>query len=299
MNWLRMGAVLICFAGFFIVLAAYCASYILTRYRTFMLPPEDMPSVPVERFCVEGMHGAQLACWFIRAHEPKGIVIASHGIADSKNGIFPYASRFLARNYSLVVYDLRHHNESSGAYCTLGAYEESDLVAITRRVKETYANGKPIFYWGFSLGATISLCAAEAGGEVSGIAAQAPFNSIKQVLRHYLWKFYKLPPWPTAELTCFFMRLRTGIVPKHVNVCARANTLKKIPVLVYGSENDMQVPSRWLKDIAECIGPSAKCEFGAFGHKELNISVKEGGDPAKGIRRAADFFDKNLEERHV
>ncbi len=291
MNWYRIIGILVCSASFFIILAAYCASYILTRYRTFMVPAEEMPTVPIERFCVDSVRSAQLACWFVRAKEPKGIVIASHGIADSKNGVFQYVSQFLAHNYSLVVYDLRHHNESSGAYCTLGGYEIADLGAITRHVQETYGKDTPIFYWGFSLGATISLCAAGAGADVKAVAAQAPFNSMKQVLRHYLWNFYRLPPTPTTELTCFFMKMRTGIEPKKVNVSAYTDTLKNIPVLVYGSKDDRQVPFHWLKDIADEIGDTARCEFGEYGHYELNTPVREGGDPTRGIRRAAEFFD--------
>lgn len=292
MNWVKALIFLVCGMSIFLVCAGYCASYIIMRYRTYIVPPSGTPLPSRERFCVEGVHGAQLACWYMATQESscKGVVIASHGIADSKNGIAPYITHFLVRGYDCVVYDLRHHNESSGAYCTLGGHETDDLVAITRYVRQHYAAARPVYYWGFSLGATISLCAAAICGDIAGVAAQAPFVSIRQVLRHYMWKFYRLPPWPTVNVACFFLRQRTGIRCDAIDVRRCALALARTPVFVYGSCDDRQVPARWLRTIAETIGHVAQVEEGPYGH--MDMCEMPNGAPVRGVVRAARFFDE-------
>ena len=48
------------------------------------------------------------------AAHSRAVIIASHGVADSKNGVMAALVPFVRAGYSLVLYDMRHHNESSG-----------------------------------------------------------------------------------------------------------------------------------------------------------------------------------------
>ena len=266
----KLVLILLC-CGLVMTVAAYVCSWVITGYRTFTAQ-EQTPAdfgLEFESFTVKGTNGASLSCWFIPANDSRALLIASHGVADGKNGLLPCLLPFLRSGFSIVMYDLRHHGESTGKHCTLGYLETRDLLLLTDYVKARLSDGKPICYWGFSLGATISLLAAAERTDVPAVVARGPFESIRQVVSHYAWKFYFLPPWPLTPMALKFVEWRTGARVDEVNVRLAADKLQSTPILLIGSENDRQVPLEWLENIRRYTGPLSGLLVGPYGHEDM------------------------------
>ena len=279
-----------------ILLSVLCA-FVILKHKTLVLC-EDTPAdygLPFTPFSCEGEHGAVLAGWYIPARNQRAVIIASHGIADSKNGILSYLLPYLNRDFSLVVYDMRHHNESTGKHCTLGYWEHKDLIRLTAYVKETFANDAPLCYWGFSLGASISLIAAAVVPDVSAVIAQSPFVSIHQVVRHYITRFYYLPPWPFVPLALLIADWISGARSAEINVCRVAGLLRHIPLLLIGSSNDRQVPLQWLEALQRVIGNSADLLVGPYGHMDIGRNAETYEPERQEIIHSAAFLINSIE----
>lgn len=272
-----------------VVVACVCA-WMMRRYTTSMpldLSPADcgLSFIP---FRVRGAASASLSCWFIPAEKPRAVMIASHGIADSKSGVLLYLLPYLRAGYSLVVYDLRHHGESSGRDCTLGCFETRDLLEITRHVRAEYANGLPLVYWGFSLGATTSLLAAARDARVVAIVAQSPFVNLRAVVRYYAWRFFWVPP-PLAALGVRIFEWYTGARAADVDVLRVAAALTNRPILLIGSPHDRQVPHAWLTRVHTAL-PGAELLLGPYGHDDGMLAADTPVDDNAEIRRAIEFL---------
>ncbi|MCX7848503.1 MAG: alpha/beta hydrolase [bacterium] len=294
MAWVEVVGKVVMYGGILVVAGSVVCSYLLTSYRTFStfeVTPLDF-GIGYERFSVAGVQGARLGCWYVPAEGMRGIVIVSHGIGDSKQGVLPYVVKFHRAGYGLVLYDLRRHGESSGKYCTIGYYETEDLVRVTAHVRREYADGKPILYWGFSLGGTISLLAAGRDEGVRAVVAQSPFPSLREVVKHYAWVFYWIPPVPVVALGLKLMEWRTGVRAEEVDVRVVAEKLRGRPVLLIGSERDRQVPLRWLEGMKREFGEGAELVVGPYGHDDGFLTSEEVEGGCADIDHAIAFFDR-------
>jgi fermentation-respiration switch protein FrsA (DUF1100 family) len=273
MIWLKYSIyVLLVLIPVIIAISIYCAA-VIVRHRTFIesdCTPADF-GLAYTPFSVNATRDAVLAGWFIPAKTSCAVIIASHGVADSKNGILAYLVPYIEAGFSLAVYDLRHHKDSTGKYCSLGYWESRDLLCITEYVQVHFADGQPICYWGFSLGATVSLMAAARTDTITAIIAQSPFVSIHQVVAHYAMQFYHLPPWPFVSIALRFMEWITRADTREVNICRIAGKLADMPVLLIGSPDDTQVPLHWLETIQRVLGDSADLLVGPYGHMDLGM----------------------------
>jgi len=268
-----------------VLFAAAVSAFMIRRYTTytaFDITPSDFGLTYIP-FTVQGARAARVHGWYIPANQARAVLIASHGVADSKNGMLPYLLRFHQHGLSIVVYDLRHHGESTGRDCTLGYFETRDLLAVTRHVREQLAPpGAPVVYWGFSLGATISLLAAARQPQVRAVIAQSPFISLRAVVRYYAWRFFLLPP-PVAMLGVRFFELITGARAADVDLQRAVAGLASTPVLIIGSPQDRQVPYAWLER-AHALLPSSQLIVGPYGHDDgMTMDAGDDEDVVHGV----------------
>ena len=276
------------------VLVAFTCAWMMRHYATYTpldISPADcgLSFIP---FRVRGAAGASLACWFIPADQPRAIMIASHGVADSKNGMLPHLLPYLRAGFSLVLYDLRHHGESSGRDCTLGYLEIRDLLEITRQVRADYANGLPVVYWGFSLGATTALLAAARDPQVAAVVAQSPFVSLREVVCYYAWRFFHVPA-PLAALGVRIFEWQTGARANDVDVPRIAARLAGRPVLLLGSPNDRQVPCAWLERLHTAL-PGTELVLGPYGHDDGPLTNDTATNECADARHAIEFLSAAL-----
>ncbi len=295
-------ALILCCCGLVVVTASYVCSRMITGYSTFVRC-DDTPEtfgLDFARFTVEGARNARISCWHVPASDSQAVIVASHGLADSKSSMFQYLLPFLNAGFSLVVYDLRHHCESTGKQCTLGYWETEDLLRITEHVKQHFATGKPVCYWGFSLGGIVSLLAAARTVDVVAVVAQGPFVSMREVVTYYARRFYFMPTWPVISLGLKFVEWRTGARVNDVDICAVGGKLSRVPILLIGSSDDRQVPLEWLERIRDSIGPSAELVVGPYGHDDDTGGFLEstGEDIDLAITFLKDAIDKRCLPRY-
>ncbi len=301
--WLKLAGRITLYAGALVVLLSLVCSYLITSYKTYNaldITPADF-DLAYEAFSVPAARGARISCWHIPAAQPRALVIVSHGIADSKQGVLPFVLPFVKAGYSLILYDVRHHGESTGAHCTLGYFETDDLVRVTAHARRVYGAGVPVCYWGFSLGGTVSLLAAARQPGVHAVVAQSPFPSLREVVCYYAWRFYHLPAFPVVTLGIKLMEWRTGARAAAVDVRAVAAQLRGRPLLLIGSQNDRQVPVRWLQEMQTNLGASAQLILGPYGHDDGFLAREELDDEHADITHALAFFERaatNAVEQH-
>ena len=241
---------------------------------------------------IKGENGVELACWYIPSRSKKGVLIASHNLGGNKSSAFTYLRPYVEEGYSLLMYDFRGHGGSDKAACTLGYLETKDLLIITDYVKSQLAEGSPIFYWGFSLGATVSLLAAARGGCVKAIIAHSPFVSLGQVLRHYAKAFYHVPSRTSTFITLYLMKRFQGVLAEEVDVGRAARHLADMPILLIGGARDRQVPEEWLMRLAALL-PKAELLFGPYGHWELPFTEVYNVSSRPDIERGIAFLKEH------
>jgi len=114
--------------------------------------------------------GMDLPVWDFPGDAPDGpVVIFSHGWGDSRIGGLTRVPYFLGAASRIVLWDMPGHGEAPGT-CALGTREVEDLLTLIGRVNET-ERGVVLFGW--SLGAGVSICAANEPG-ASGTGRGGP-----------------------------------------------------------------------------------------------------------------------------
>ena len=259
--------------------------------KTFSSLPGDF-GYAYSELRVKGEDGVELAVWYIPASDKKGVVIASHNLGGNKSSAFTYLRPYVEAGYALVMYDFRGHGDSEKAYCTLGYRETRDLLALTDYVSSQLAEGCPIFYWGFSLGATISLLAASRGGKVSAVIAHSPFVSLPQVLRHYARTFYHVPSRACAFIVLALLKRYQGVQAEEVDVARAARHLEDMPILLIGGARDRQVPEEWLMRLGALL-PKAELLLGPYGHWELPFTEVYNVSSRPDIERGIAFLKEH------
>lgn len=219
-------------------------------------PESDPPSGPAarmnewavrarfhEREFRGGGSGLNLKYWDVVGGDASGpVVVVTHGWGDSRvvmlsrlPALYPVCSR-------VILWDLPAHGDSPrGGVCTLGVRERDDLIALVRLLAESDTSG--IVLMGFSLGAGVSIAAAEAlsgAGLVQGVIAEAPYRlpitPARNVLRERGLPHRGVLPLALAALGVTFERgvggLRWGQSDWPRDVRTRASAFEDRSVLV-------------------------------------------------------------------
>jgi pimeloyl-ACP methyl ester carboxylesterase len=84
---------------------------------------------------------------------------------------------FVPLGFDVIAYDSRAHGASEGSACTYGVYEKQDLLRVLASVE-----ARPIYLFGISLGAAVSLQAAALTREVAGVIAISTFSDLRAVV---------------------------------------------------------------------------------------------------------------------
>jgi pimeloyl-ACP methyl ester carboxylesterase len=88
-----------------------------------------------------------------------------------------------------MTFDFRGHGENvAGQYCTLGRDEALDVIAAAKFLRNHEAlQGKPLFVYGFSMGAVASVEAQSRATDLfDAMILDCPFDSSERVIRHNL-----------------------------------------------------------------------------------------------------------------
>ncbi len=125
--------------------------------------------------------GAVLRAWLFTPKNSSGnVVLALHGIADSRGGVMGLARLFVEHHYMVLAPDNRGHGESGGEIATYGLREADD---VHRWVGWLVASehSRNVFGMGESLGAAVLLQSLAAESRFSAVVAECPFATFERV----------------------------------------------------------------------------------------------------------------------
>ncbi len=142
--------------------------------------PEYGPS----RTEVEFLSGAALCrAWLFRPHpgaEPAPCIVMAHGLGGTRDaGLEPYARKFAAAGYRVLVFDYRHFGASDGEPRQLFSVgrqlqDWANAIAFARRTAGV--DPDRIALWGTSFSGGHVLVAAARDGKVAAVSAQCPMT---------------------------------------------------------------------------------------------------------------------------
>ena len=110
-------------------------------------------------------------------------VILHHGRGGARIETLMYVPLFWDRGCDVMMFDARHHGESTGEYATYGYYEKQDSLEVLAWFAErSELEVSQIGLMGLSYGAATVLQAAALEPDLAFVAAEAPFQDLPTLL---------------------------------------------------------------------------------------------------------------------
>ena len=235
----------------------------------------------------------------LRNKKAKATIIICHGFMCEKEDVAFLRHLFPKSQYNILVFDFRAHGEHrEQQFCTFGRDEAYDVIAAAHFVRNhPQLKGKPVFIYGFSMGAVAAIEAQAKDTRVAdAMILDCPFDSSENVIKKGLERLkvsifgyeFEIPGKRWLERYAFhpYVQAMVKVVLKTVahldtqniqtNICPLypSESIKKVtvPCFFIHCKNDEKVPLGSVKTIYQ----------GATGYKRLWIT--------KGRRHYDSFF---------
>jgi fermentation-respiration switch protein FrsA (DUF1100 family) len=156
---LRYAAFVIAVGALAVVGAVVGAGFYLSApaRATIGAPPNDFPA---ETVTIASDSGATLRGWFVEGQPGGGAVVLLHGVKGNRLAMLRRARLLHAEGYSVLLFDLQAHGESTGARITFGRLEGLDAAAAVAFVRQRLPHER-IGAIGSSLGGAAALLAPQ------------------------------------------------------------------------------------------------------------------------------------------
>jgi len=121
-----------------------------------------------------------------RNNEAQATILICHGFMCDKYDVGMLRKIFKKKQFNVMTFDFRAHGQdSSGQYCTFGRDEALDVIAAAQFLrKHPDLEGKPLFAYGFSMGAVSAIEAqALAPTLFDAMILDCPFDSSERVIK--------------------------------------------------------------------------------------------------------------------
>ena len=244
-----------------VLLAAFVAWSLLAFWLAVRPPRIAIPLRPadvglrVEDVTIATDDGLRLAAWLVPRPGAPAVVLL-HGYPAEKADMLPLAAA-LARDFAVLLPDLRYFGASEGRATTLGFRERGDL---RRAIDLLAARGHAaVGVFGFSLGGAVALLTAAEDARIRAVAAYAPFADLR-MLGHDLYAWLGPLRRPLVGLMLLWARVVFGhdvSRPAPVEVAARL----AIPVLLVASREDEQIPFAHAERLGRALAGNARAEL--------------------------------------
>lgn len=189
--------------------------------------------------------GNKLLGWYLPSRTQKITFVMTHGMFRSRYEMLDRSIDLWKEGYGVLLYDLRHHRQSSGEYSSLGFYEKNDVIAATKFANEQAPDNK-IVLMGVSMGAAATLLASTElaqsplSKQIIAIVAESSFLSFRDVVYHHC-ELAHFPTFPFGFLITNITAFRMNFKVDDFDLLA---AVKKIPypILFIGSSADKRMP---------------------------------------------------------
>ncbi|AXQ29121.1 alpha/beta hydrolase [Solimonas sp. K1W22B-7] len=137
----------------------------------------------MERHDIEfDSHGTRCRAWLFTpdgtATAPRPCIVMAHGLGGTRDaGLEPFARRFCAAGYFVLLFDYRHFGASDGEprqLLSVGRQLDDWAAAIAHARGLPQVDGERIALWGSSFSGGHVIVAAARDGKVAAVSAQGP-----------------------------------------------------------------------------------------------------------------------------
>ncbi|MCK4858357.1 MAG: alpha/beta hydrolase, partial [candidate division Zixibacteria bacterium] len=184
----------------------------MDSYNPDSLPANDAGAwieagLSPDTFHVESDGLTTIACLYIKADtdsgsESSGTVFLIHTDGADRDEMLPLARTFLDSGFSVVAFDQRATQRSSGKYRSDGQFEATDVEEIIRYLDLRGQTTHPLILVGFGIGADAALLAALEEKRIDLVVAVNPYLTTRRMqdmlkVRHdmYWFPFFRTMMW--------------------------------------------------------------------------------------------------------
>lgn len=214
----------------------YFVGYTLSKpaLRDVSPAPDYPPFRPVS-FSSES--GSQLQGWFATHSDRAGGVVLIHGLRADRRNMINRAEFIYEAGYSVLIFDLQAHGESSGTMITFGFLEALDARAAVTFLRKQLPD-EPLAAIGTSLGGAACILGPHPI-DVDALILEAVYPNIRKAVKNRLrlklgWAGIVLEP-----LLTFQLKLKAGIKLEDLRP-AESISMIKTPVLIMAGEVDQR-----------------------------------------------------------
>lgn len=219
--------------------------------------PEDH-GLMAQAFVVQGADGTDIHGYFIPSHQAIGTVVLVHGIGACKEFFLHFASQLVGEQLNVVVFDLRAHGKSGGAFCTYGALEVNDIGSVINQVQKC-APALPIAIYGSSLGGALALQAMAADQRIRCGIVESTYHNLEAVMNHYWSDWTSLSSPSLVHRTLLRSAAIAGFDPTQLDPEVHCRLIDRPVFFAHGSE-DEKIPAAFNRRNFEAL-PSEHKEF--------------------------------------
>jgi uncharacterized protein len=261
-------------------------SILMAPAKCKIAKPPDLVAEDVE---LATSAGDSIQGWWMPGSAEAPAVILVHGVRANRLAMLGRATLLSQHGYSVFLFDLPAHGESSGSFISFGKRESSAVSAVLAWVKSRKKDGR-VGVDGVSLGGASVLLRAEHSG-FDAIVVEAAFPDIHRAILHRLKdRFgiigYGLEPLLRVQLIARLSEWPSELAP--INEIAKVSA----PILVVGGENDRLTPIEETREMYQkALEPKTLWIVPGAGHVDYLKT-----HPADFERIVGGFFDKYLKK---
>ncbi len=215
------------------------------------------------------------------------ILVHGHGQnrIDKNWGSDRIAQAFLARGYSVLLFDLRGHGESAPSRQSYGVTEKNDVLGALDYVRGRGIAPARIAMIGVSYGAATMLMAAPEMPEVGALVADSGYAEIWPVIAAEIPRQNRLAGRiPLGIGIRLASRLQHRINLSAARPIAAVELLRARPILFIHGTVDTYIPPAHSRRM-----------FAAHGHRQSELWLVPGADHAQSYMAAPDEFIERVE----
>ncbi len=224
--------------------------------------------------------------WYFAGKNQCGVIF-HHGYGGTRIGIMKYIPLFKEFNCHMILYDARHHGNSTRKSGTFGYYEKFDLEKVIDFLKEkAKIPDENIVLVGESMGAaTIIQFAGYTERNFKMILADSPYKDLESIVKKRSKDLYGKFALIFLKGAFLISELRSGINIEEISPVKFAASIQT-PILIIHSRNDDYTPSEHSVEI-----------FNALKLKEKEVILTDwGSEHAKSIDDNYDKYNFYLKE---
>lgn len=260
----------------------------------------------------------------VRYPDAEATIVVSHGFMCNKFDVTFLRNLFPKNKFNVLTFDYRAHGEKKeGQLCTFGKNEIYDLMTAARFIKNyEKTSGKPIYAYGFSMGAATALLAQSKEQDLfNAMVLDCPYDSTENIIKkgidnlrfsvcgyefylpgNGLLKRYAFHPY-VQSLIKTLLKSIAQIDSSAVNTCIHAVNPSQaaksitIPCFFIHCKNDDRIPVDAVKRIYNNYGGIKKLWI-TNGRRHYDSYLYNPEMYTKRVRRFLDLVHRNELEKH-